>query len=233
MAGPHVGGDHPGILTMREPQTGTPKRRRGAQEKVEPLGDLCRNTPRRRGARRHGTGRNRLQRNTPASAGRTRPWPGCSRPATEHPRVGGEHDVGDHGLLNVRGTPPRRRGGRGQRPGLVVGLRNTPASAGRTSPTPSTSSGTPEHPRVGGEDRQRRSVDILATGTPPRRRGGRRAHGFPRHEQRNTSASAGRTSTRTSARSASSEHPRVGGEDASIRMKASTTAGTPPRRRGG
>ncbi len=71
----------------------------------------------------------------------------------------------------------------------------------------------PEHPRVGGEDRDPRMRPKVVVGKPPRRRGGRIHPREQVHRERSTPASAGRT--RSSARflTAAPEHPRVGGED--------------------
>src|SRR5690606_18926485 len=108
--------------------------------------------PRRRGGRRHDRREQRAHRNTPASAGRTR-WCAAVRcGAAEHPRVGGEDGMSDYPEIAARGTPPRRRGGPQLEGRLDRGVRNTPASAGRTSRTLSAPRRPAEHPRVGGED---------------------------------------------------------------------------------
>ncbi len=189
--------------------------------------------PRRRGGRRAVGPRALRGRNTPASAGRTRGWwEGAPCPA-EHPRVGGEDRWSrSRGFLPF-GTPPRRRGGR---TGLVLAVlerRNTPASAGRTGSRGGWRPGRAEHPRVGGEDAGGLAPGRGVSGTPPRRRGGRASKNHTAGHHRNTPASAGRTCSPAASRPCSAEHPRVGGEDICAIRSASSSSGTPPRRRGG
>ena len=85
--------------------------------------------PRRRGERtRHHKGA-RPGRSTPASAGRTAARTAPRSPASEHPRVGGEDDPIHGSDPLAGGTPPRRRGGRGEDRDGAGGVRNTPASS--------------------------------------------------------------------------------------------------------
>src|SRR5690606_40774931 len=91
--------------------------------------------------------------------------------------------------------------------------RNAPASAGRTTPHVARPARSSEHPRVGGEDERRRYAMSAEIGTPPRRRGGLLAEAGEALADRNTPASAGRTTAAPSASSRASEHPRGGGED--------------------
>ncbi len=218
-------------------------------ELVEKYGTL----PRRRGGRGAGEGQLADLRNTPASAGRTPCPPGGSGCTSEHPRVGGEDPPGHHGgarppehprvggednesdvkPIRIAGTPPRRRGGQDERGGDQEERRNTPASAGRTGRPRSRTGCRPEHPRVGGEDRCTPYATRRATGTPPRRRGGRGRPRVPDHPGRKTPASAGRTPRPARAGRRRTEHPRVGGEDSGIAAAEAGTGGTPPRRRGG
>ncbi len=133
----------------------------------------------------------------------------------------------------VAGTPPRRRGGLRRRGRRGPARRNTPVSAGRTWPVRCRGGSAAEHPRVGGEDRSEEEQDLVASGTPPRRRGGRQ---FPQGERptgRNTPASAGRTSAPPPSSTSPPEHPRVGGEDVVWDDGIGLPFGTPPRRRGG
>src|SRR5690606_2524969 len=169
----------------------------------------------------------------PASAGRTPSPRTGSRPASEHPRVGGEDADTTAANSALTGTPPRRRGGPRQlgRPSCL--RRNTPASAGRTTPHVAPPARSSEHPRVGGEDVRRRYTMSPEIGTPPRRRGGLLAEAGEALADRNTPASAGRTTAAPSASSRASEHPRVGGEDSVVLSSSVRGCGTPPRRRGG
>ncbi len=189
--------------------------------------------PRRRGGPTRGPVHADRHRNTPASAGRTSRTGLRRTPGSEHPRVGGEDDlfaiVGTHST----GTPPRRRGGPAELPVLLVDPRNTPASAGRTPWLARALAGGTEHPRVGGEDVVEAIPPSRNRGTPPRRRGGLDDLVLQAAEHRNTPASAGRTPYRGLGRCGRAEHPRVGGEDSSFSPRRSSSAGTPPRRRGG
>ncbi len=133
---PRVGGEDRTDGCPPGPARGTPPRRRGGQL------DL--------GVAHVGV------RNTPASAGRTRSWARVRCQKAEHPRVGGEDTTWRPSWSLMRGTPPRRRGGLGGGLLFVGLLRNTPASAGRTSTRPSWTTSRSEHPRVGGEDGQAR-----------------------------------------------------------------------------
>ena len=131
-------------------------------------------------------------RDTPASAGRT-PAPAPSGPPSpEHPRVGGEDASTTFVVPHVRGTPPRRRGGRPVCARERKCRRNTPASAGKTPAPACTRPPSSEHPRVGGEDSARQCSTLPKSGTPPRRRGGPDPQPHRPHHHRNTPASAGR-----------------------------------------
>src|SRR5690606_35444760 len=147
--------------------------------------------PRRRGGRAAPVHDVAGDRNTPASAGRTTTGRPARPRSSEHPRVGGEDVSNLVGSASSSGTPPRRRGGRDDLSGEPRRLRNTPASAGRTTAPPPRTSPTAEHPRVGGEDSSRAWLRAPAFGTPPRRRGGRGQPGRAARPARNTPASAG------------------------------------------
>ncbi len=131
------------------------------------------------------------------------------------------------------GTPPRRRGGRVDDGPAVDLRRNTPASAGRTTTPPPAPTRKPEHSRVGGEDENRVRRFGAISGTPPRRRGGHQRGGRGPASDRNTPASAGRTTPHRSGARRGAEHPRVGGEDGAVAVTCCLIVGTPPRRRGG
>ncbi len=210
---PRVGGEDSHSGRPWEPFSGTPPRRRGGRLQISLVLPQLRNTP--------------------ASAGRTATSAPRTPARAEHPRVGGE----DHSVASVLmysiGTPPRRRGGRQSWSRNDDGDRNTPASAGRTAPPCPSSGRSPEHPRVGGEDPDSLSAADRTCGTPPRRRGGHQPLRRGRLVDRNTPASAGRTTLRLRSAARHAEHPRVGGEDAGLVPVPAEQQGTPPRRRGG
>src|SRR5690606_25039872 len=210
---PRVGGEDTATATAWSRRRGTPPRRRGGHPHQGP-----------------GAG---PRRNTPASAGRTPTRPPRTARSPEHPRVGGEDYAPCRTTCPPIRPPPRRRGGHPHQGPGAGPRRNTPASAGRTPTRPPRTARSPEHPRVGGEDYAPCRTTCSLIGTPPRRRGGRAA---PVHDvpgDRNTPASAGRTTAAPSASSRASEHPRVGGEDSVVRSSSVRGCGTPPRRRGG
>ena len=172
------------------------------------------------------------------------------RPGSEHPRVGGEDPYAVRQHEELDGTPPRRRGGLLAQLEEVDRERNIPASAGRTGPTSSDGSKSPEHPRVGGEDRQgnetprsrsehprvggeERGLSLCRSvdgGTSPRRWGGRPACSGQGLPDRNTPASARRTRASTAEPGSSSEHPRVGGEGCLLPLEWLLGDGSPPLR---
>ncbi len=170
---PRVGGEDRRVRLADQPRRGTPPRRRGGQR-----------------SGRHGPP---WARNTPASAGRTPRWPPRRRVRAEHPRVGGEDAAARMAMSPKYGTPPRRRGGHDEAPPGNPAGRNTPASAGRTTASTPAALPATEHPRVGGEDSSLLSGMTGSSGTPPRRRGGRRGVARSSGRLRNTPASAGRT----------------------------------------
>ncbi len=210
---PHVGGEDWSRHRIEKVPNGTPPRRRGGRTPTPCTECRCRNTP--------------------TSAGRTRPTRGRRAASTEHPHVGGE-DAARSGWRNaVRGTPPRRRGGRTRQRRPTSYRRNTPTSAGRTTRAGTAAAGSAEHPHVGGEDDTATSTTARSCGTPPRRRGGLPGPLRVPHRDRNTPTSAGRTSAASSGAGRSTEHPHVGGEDMTVGVFNQTDGGTPPRRRGG
>src|SRR5690606_30347311 len=213
--------------------TGTPPRRRGGLDRRHHELGARRNTPASAGRTFEMLTLGLSMTEHPASAGRTPSPRTGSRPASEHPRVGGEDACSGSVMACRGGTPPRRRGGPRQlgRPSCL--RRNTPASAGRTTPHVAPPARSSEHPRVGGEDVRRRYTMSPEIGTPPRRRGGPQLEGRLDRGVRNTPASAGRTSRTLSAPRRPAEHPRVGGEDETTYQASRGGYGTPPRRRGG
>ncbi len=236
------------------PQTPSEHPRVGGEDYIVPLlgAGTVGAPPRRRGRRVEWGPRHTAGRSTPASAGKTRPCPAPPPSPAEHPRVGGEDSVTGVQVPLRNGAPPRRRGRLSRANAAPSPHRSTPASAGKTEWSPPCRGRRPEHPRVGGEDPNKPLNDPERTGapprrrgrpvpkvhkatdgTPPRRRGGLRHDGQHRPAFRNTPASAGRTAGWARPTAWAAEHPRVGGEDSSLRTQPLTSSGTPPRRRGG
>ncbi len=213
--------------------TGMPPRRRGGRDHRVHGDCRARNTPHRRGGLDRELDVPRVVRNAPASAGRPMPGRLAMTHQAERPRVGGEDAANIPHPKDAPGTSPRRRGRRVLKLGPSRLDRNTLASAGRTLRSAPATRPTAEHPRVGGEDGYDQLTHELVCGTPPRRRGGRAAPTSIRSRCRNTPASAGRTRPCGGPGSSCTEHPRVGGEDASAPGAQLDQHGTLPRRRGG
>ena len=130
---------------------------------------------------------------TPADAGKTV----CTRPnnATfrDHPRGCGENFLNRRVLLISIGSPPRMRG---KPPRLAVprlGIRITPADAGKTRAFKRTDGSHRDHPRGCGENLQSDCYTAAELGSPPRMRGKRGQHHCGFFFLRITPADAGKT----------------------------------------
>ncbi len=168
--------------------------------------------PRARGRRSRGQGRRARSGRTPACAGTTSAATTSPMRTPEDPRVRGDDSSRSTTLAPRSGGPPRARGRhRGARRGAGHGGR-TPACAGTTSASCGTADG-----MGGGPPRARGRPRVLP---PPGRRRGR------------TPACAGTTSARCAATSATTEDPRVRGDDAEDERDLVGAIGGPPRARG-
>ena len=127
--------------------------------------------PRRRGKERSTALVGTPTRITPALAGKSYVF-GPFRPGSwDHPRVGGEKQIGGDNGLDKQGSPPRGRGKGCLEPFLATTVRITPAWAGKSMPGDGASGVKPDHPRVGGEKIARLNTSICLIGSPPRGRG--------------------------------------------------------------
>ena len=171
-------------------------------------------------------------RNTPACAGKTH-GPICRGGLRwEHPRVCGEDPDPRIQEKCLAGTPPRVRGRLSFSRFLCAYPRNTPACAGKTRTSARRSPVRQEHPRVCGEDHLLQTHSSYVLGTPPRVRGRPPLRVKSGSIFGNTPACAGKTLIKLIKINFTREHPRVCGEDPSMRLQKSYTAGTPPRVRG-
>ena len=134
--------------------------------------------------------------------------------------------------LMLSGTSPRMRGK--LRPCSPHGpaTRNIPAYAGKTLVSSNGIVGSPEHPRVCGENHPWRSTTPHARGTSPRMRGKPQDNTDGRYDDRNIPAYAGKTMMRRIGGYATGEHPRVCGENVPSNFPVRVAAGTSPRMRG-
>ena len=108
---------------------------------------------------------------TPALAGKSREIPLHLRAAKDHPRVGGEKQIGGDNGLDKQGSPPR---GRGKVPRALKDTLSpwiTPAWAGKRWSGPCRSARSEDHPRVGGEKANDATSISARKGSPPRGRG--------------------------------------------------------------
>ena len=109
--------------------------------------------------------------NTPANAGKTCLLALASPSHGKHPRECGEDPAPPPPDITPLETPPRMRGRRNAAQQLKVGLRNTPANAGKTAGDRRLLVHARKHPRECGEDEHELLVDGTIAETPPRMRG--------------------------------------------------------------
>ena len=133
--------------------------------------------------------------NTPAYAGKTgRPLTPATRPR-KHPRLRGEDKSWNHHHCRRSETPPLTRGRQQAARRLRRRDGNTPAYAGKTSRTTALSARSRKHPRLRGEDDDKRRPLGEVSETPPLTRG-RLSRKFRRRTSLgNTPAYAGKTPT--------------------------------------
>ena len=130
------------------------------------------------------------------------------------------------------GSPPRGRGKAtfSGRCGPGVGI--TPAWAGKSAATDSTTISRRDHPRVGGEKSHVPAALQDFLGSPPRGRGKGLASHVPALANRITPAWAGKSEELWLVLNNQRDHPRVGGEKSAIRWYPRSRLGSPPRGRG-
>ena len=159
-------------------------------------------------------GRGRI---TPAQAGRSPYFLYGKKDYKDHPRIGGEKAELTAAVISAMGSPPRRRGKGYREFGIDISDRITPAQAGKSVAPRQKRSALWDHPRVGGEKYSRPSYSRISMGSPPRGRGkGNQAFSWY-GSSRITPAWAGKSGTRSRGRTASWDHPRVGGEKIFLR----------------
>ena len=188
--------------------------------------------PRMRGRRFRGCLFRYSRGNTPAYAGKT-PREG-TRAGTlqKHPRVCGEDLSSVLRWRLYQETPPRMRGRRAVVYSILCACRNTPAYAGKTSQSRTSTSCGQKHPRVCGEDQGLRPRPEPVSKTPPRMRGRPEDKSEKDTRARNTPAYAGKTRRMNDNLAGSWKHPRVCGEDPLINIIPKSSLETPPRMRG-
>ena len=154
-----------------------------------------------------------------------------SRPR-EHPRSRGEN-LGAASSADIHhGTSPLTRGKRNrERRGWGL-RRNIPAHAGKTPPHPTRRTWPWEHPRSRGENYITAPAVLPCSGTSPLTRGKPRCRRSRNLRTRNIPAHAGKTWMSAIASCSRSEHPRSRGENFTLALPRSPSAGTSPLTRG-
>ena len=168
----------------------------------------------------------------PAWAGKTPVPPPPRRQRRAHPRVGGENVPRDPGDPLNNGSSPRGRGKRMVTLPRLPAFRLIPAWAGKTGLSGGCDSCSRAHPRVGGENVLAISSKRSGSGSSPRGRGKRNPDRASPTARRLIPAWAGKTCGRTGARERARAHPRVGGENPTIRPPEDLIGGSSPRGRG-
>ncbi len=188
--------------------------------------------PRRRGKERSTALVGTPTRITPALAGKSYVF-GPFRPGSwDHPRVGGEKQIGGDNGLDKQGSPPRGRGKGCLESFLATTVRITPAWAGKSMPGDGASGVKPDHPRVGGEKARTLVVQDEPQGSPPRGRGKALSSALALAHVRITPAWAGKSGNGNPTKSGKRDHPRVGGEKLTASLRIPSLSGSPPRGRG-
>ena len=107
----------------------------------------------------------------PAYAGSTTRYHADPRPASDHPRIRGEHRGAAIPSRSSAGSSPHTRGAQPLYELDAHGGRIIPAYAGSTYITPPPFSTSPDHPRIRGEHIDRGVLDDRAQGSSPHTRG--------------------------------------------------------------
>ena len=146
--------------------------------------------------------------------------------------MGGEKRQHQAAHPDTPGSPPHGRGKGRKSTRAKLGIRITPAWAGKRACCPSLSDRRQDHPRMGGEKLYEQMEQGAGRGSPPHGRGkvcrcccGRTAAGI-------TPAWAGKSSSRKSVEAMARDYPRMGGEKHSGSCRTLTRSGSPPHGRG-
>ena len=188
--------------------------------------------PRMRGKRAAAAVRLVGERITPAHAGKT----GCSTrqagKSTDHPRACGENFSNSDPTSYAFGSPPRMRGKPWGAYPQGLGVRITPAHAGKTRHREPNLQPDADHPRACGENLTAALTLYLPDGSPPRMRGKPRSVPVKIQPHRITPAHAGKTDAGDSKGTGNADHPRACGENVLMMANRRQVYGSPPRMRG-
>ena len=174
----------------------------------------------------------RAVRITPACAGKraARSWTRCAR--RDHPRLCGEKSSSFCQNLTPPGSPPPVRGKVSHCRIWDLLPRITPACAGKRQNHGKLALKDEDHPRLCGEKITAPAKRSLQTGSPPPVRG--KAHGVLHLLEALgiTPACAGKSTSGSSSRSTTKDHPRLCGEKCTPSRAAEMPLGSPPPVRG-
>ncbi len=186
---------------------------RGEHAVTHPWSRVWRGSPpHARGALLSGGPEYSPSRITPACAGSTTGGVRTPSLRKDHPRMRGEHEVGEFGAEGGRGSPPHARGALVMMVPLPFRTGITPACAGSTLIRHSYPSLAADHPRMRGEPSPAEPKPGRTMGSPPH------ARGAPRSPPRR--------------RGNPPDHPRMRGEHTRSRVSVSVAGGSPPHARG-
>ena len=168
----------------------------------------------------------------PAYAGKTPERLGGLRQPPAHPRVCGENSHELAFTHRFEGSSPRMRGKPRHREVFHHWCRLIPAYAGKTRYTAMSSEDDRAHPRVCGENRLAASLRSSQAGSSPRMRGKQPSGVLRASVTGLIPAYAGKTPAIALRNAFDRAHPRVCGENFSVKFQPPSSAGSSPRMRG-
>ena len=149
-----------------------------------------------------------------------------------HPRIRGEDIDTQYELTPGTGSPPHTRGRSGIRTARKRAIRFTPAYAGKINFRKPLGRAGWVHPRIRGEDRNSCRHDLRREGSPPHTRGRFSLLWRNSASLRFTPAYAGKIRPVAGCSPSSRVHPRIRGEDSSVKLIFHRVSGSPPHTRG-
>ena len=209
---PRIRGEHLTTATAAEKTSGSSPHTRGARGELEDLGAAVRIIP--------------------AYAGSTARIGGRSWRSPDHPRIRGEHNLGEECSREGTGSSPHTRGAPGVDDVGLQGRGIIPAYAGSTSRRRPPGRPPADHPRIRGEHGSSPAREGCHQGSSPHTRGalpgGRARGGRPGI----IPAYAGSTAAPRPRSGRRRDHPRIRGEHAGAIGFGATAAGSSPHTRG-
>ena len=168
----------------------------------------------------------------PALAGNTRQSLQYATDCGDHPRACGEHFTFNATIQPLPGSSPRLRGTQDGRVESWIRIGIIPALAGNTVTVAIGGLFRGDHPRACGEHSMRLLLSLHFTGSSPRLRGTRVAHGANLAQHGIIPALAGNTGIGSARTSSTRDHPRACGEHCCICDNFGQNMGSSPRLRG-